>query len=120
MIERTGAHSLAHRVVQAARKRLSNERGDTIAEVLVALLIAALGAALLATMVMVSGSAVSQTREAQAAAYDAESQTYAAAGDVEQGATVSLSAGSTTGSVAVTVYSSEDGAYARYVAGRGY
>lgn len=120
MIRHTNPVLYARRVLRSARAHFSNERGDTLVEALAALLIAALGAALLATMVMVSTNVVAQTRSIQAANFDAESQTYAQEGTSLLGSVASISAGGVTQSVPVIVYTSDNGTFARYVEGRGY
>ena len=112
--------SHVHGVLRNVCARISNERGDTLVEALAALLIAALGAALLATMVVVSSGIVAQTRTVQQADFDAESQTYAMTGTTLISATASISAGGVNQTVPVTVYTSDNGTFVRYVEGRGY
>ncbi len=109
----------ALRLRRAVSERLRDDRGDTLVESLAALLIAALGAAALATMVMASTNVVTQTSQTQARAFDAESQVYARSGPSESfGPAVTITAGVASESIGVTVYLSDDGSYARYVEGK--
>lgn len=113
----SGLLSHVHRALCSVRARMSNERGDTLVEALAALLIAALGAALLATMVMVSTNVVAQTRSIQAANFDAESQTYDITKTNSSNVAMTISAEDVSQPVAVTVYTSKDGTFVRYVVG---
>lgn len=106
----------ADRLKRAVGARVSDERGDSLVEALAALLIAALGAAALATMVMVASSVVAQNEQAQANAFAAESQVSALAGTSESFApTATITAGAASGTSKVIVYLSDDGTYVRYV-----
>lgn len=109
--------SNARRALCNMRARVSNECGDTLVEALAALLIAALGAALLATMVMVSSNVVGQTRTVQQADFNAESQIYDITKTNASNVAMTISAGGVSQPVAVTVYTSEDGTFVRYVGG---
>lgn len=99
-----------------ARIRLADVRGDTIAEALVALLIAAMGAAALATMVMAAMNATITTQEMRDNIYQAESTMV---GSDKTVATISVAAGEGVGmqecDVKVTLYSSPDDTFVRYV-----
>lgn len=98
------------------RVRLADVRGDTIAEALVALLIAAMGAAALATMVMAAMNAAVSTQEMRDNVYQAESTMVSSEKTV---ATISVAAGEGVGmqecDVKVTLYASPDGTFVRYV-----
>lgn len=95
-------------------RRLRDERGDSLAEALVALLIAVLGATLLATMVVASMNVASSTTSALATTYDEQSAMTQAAGPHE--ATIQMmAAGSLLNtSVDVHVYASADQTFLRY------
>lgn len=69
-----------NRLAARATARLRDERGDTLVEVLTALLIVVLGATLLVTMVMSATNASTASRKELLDVYQAES----GAGDVEE------------------------------------
>lgn len=115
----TDVRGLAARIAAArayVRARLANARGDTIVEALMALLIAAMGAAALATMVMAAMNATITTQEMRDNIYQAESTMVSSDKTV---ATISVAAGEGVGmqdcSVKATLYASPDGTFVRYV-----
>jgi hypothetical protein len=77
-------------------KKLKNQAGETISEVLIALLISALGMMMLAMMITSTGSGVTKSREAMEKYYSADSE------------------GTTTGTVTVTVSNAADSAEYSY------
>lgn len=89
------------------RNKLLDQRGDSIAEVLVAILIAALGASLLATMVMASTNVAMSSQQALDASYEAESSLFAhpSSGSGEY-ATISIpgESGTTATTIKAAVY----------------
>lgn len=89
----------------------ANERGDSMVEALVAILIAALGASLLATMVMASTNVASSSQTTLQNLYKAESDT---AVQWVQHAYVNIGFGDKDESVKVDVYGSSDGEFFRY------
>lgn len=117
----TDARGLAARIAAARAyvcARLANARGDTIVEALMALLIAAMGAAALATMVMAAMNATITTQETRDKIYQAES-TMVKSSDISSAAIISVGAGEGVSaqdcSVKVALYVSPDGTFVRYV-----
>lgn len=92
------------------RRTLASQRGDSMVEVLSAILIATLGATLLATMVMAAVSTTSRSEQALDDAYRAEAALF---DHVENGkaVTVELPDGAGTVDIGVKVYGSDGYAY---------
>ncbi len=98
----------------ALKRKWRSQEGDTLVESLAALLIAALGAAALATMVVVASNASIASNNALQASYAAESNMPASG---TGNATIKCGSGASAPSatVYITVYrSSSDPAFVRY------
>lgn len=67
---------MMRRAYDAARRKLSSRQGDSMVEALAAILIAVLGATMLATMVMASVSVTSRSERELSGAYAAEASLY--------------------------------------------
>lgn len=91
--------------------RLLSRAGESFSEVLVAILIVAMAALLMASMVSASGSIDRAARMEDADFYEAISAVEEGAGTSTSTGTVTITegAGPQTETVPVTVYSSEDG-----------
>lgn len=89
-----------------------DQRGDSFAEALVAMLIAVMGATLLATMAMASSSAVSASHSGLLDSYRQEAGMHQ---DTGASASVKIACGKVAGdSIKVKLYVSEDGSLIRY------
>lgn len=99
--------------LRCLRRFFANVRGDTLVEALAALLIAALGAAALATMVMVAVSASTTSKAAIDSSYRSESG-LAAMSDRTSAGTLSISGGGLGNSFSVALDVYVDGGFMRY------
>ena len=88
-----------------------NEDGDTLVEALAAILIAALGATLLATMVMVSTNVTASSRVELQNVYKAENESVWRMTNIQN---VTISFGGKEEHVEVIAYGSTDGKFCRY------
>ncbi len=99
----------------AAGKRFGrDESGDSLVEALAALLIAALGAVLLATMVMASTQVASSTAEAFSDDYDALASLEPVSGSHQVDVRLDAGGVSLDTSIDVSVYASDDQTFFRY------
>lgn len=90
---------------------VDDKRGDTLVEALAAILIAALGATLLATMVMASTSVTASSGTMLQNVYQAENETTWRMTDIQK---VKINLGGKEEDVEVVVYGSKDGSFVRY------
>lgn len=88
--------------MQHVRARLTSTRGDTLAEVLVAMMIAVLATVLLATMVMTSLNVSATNERAQQQAYQAQSTM------VQKEGTAIITLGDASETIDVKVFRSTD------------
>ncbi|MEG2531841.1 MAG: hypothetical protein RSB04_02395 [Gordonibacter sp.] len=100
------------RLCFAARQKARNASGDSLVEAIAAILIAALGAALLATMVMSSASATMRNQERLSALYTAESTLASPSGGTE--VTVVIQSGSLTMPIEIPALLYSEDEYIRY------
>lgn len=89
----------------------ANERGDSLVEALVAILIAALGASLLATMVMASTNVASSSHASLQNLYKAESEMVPLG---IENAYAAIGFGTKGEPIKVDIYGSIDGEFFRY------
>lgn len=103
--------SLIRMFGRATERKLKDVRGDSLVESLVAILIAALGTAALATMVMAATSSSVQTQTTLERTYAAESAVTDSAASLDS---VTIKAGAAEMSVKVDGYRSDDDLFVRY------
>lgn len=96
----------------ALKRMWRSQEGDTLIETLTAILIAALGATALATMVMASVNMTATTERALHTVYQEESSVFENSSVVGGSATIKMSGISVSPSV--NVYASDNGMFHRY------
>lgn len=95
-----------------ARRMLADTRGDTLVETLAAILIAALGAATLATMVMAAVNVSTASQQALERTYQQEATLV----EMPMGSTelLSIQMGEASANVKVSLFQEEDNPFIRY------
>ena len=105
--------SITHILIYPAIKKLRTVAGDTLVEALAALLIAALGATLLATMVMASVSVSTTSQQALTNLYE-EEQSFAPVASTKISLQVRNDDNSIQVDTEIQMYQSPNGNFTRY------